>query len=129
MSENFEMCKAIAVELSKYAEGRMYRCPECGEIVEDYETGCECGSDVDDLEQLSLVDYFEDSIYDIEYRVGSDRKYRNVRIMVACGGPNIYVDTAEHAVRLYWWTDRAEAWVDADTCNAIDALFEELYNC
>lgn len=128
MSENFEMCKAIAIEVSKYAEGRMYRCPDCGEIIEDSEEGCACGCDVDDLEQLSLMDYFDDAL-DIEYRIDGSRRYRSVRIMVTCGGPNIYIDTAEHAVRLYWYTERAEAWIDADTCDAIDELFEELYNC
>ena len=127
-NENFEMCKSIALELEKYAEGRMYRCPDCGEIVEDSEEGCTCGADADDLEQLSLYDYFEDAL-DIEYHIGSNKEYRSVRVMVACGGPNIYIDTAERAVRLYWWADRAECWIDPDTCDAIDEMFEELYNC
>ena len=49
--------------------------------------------------------------------------------MVACGGPNIYVDTGSKAVELYWWTDRASYSLLSETAEAITAEFEELYNC
>jgi hypothetical protein len=40
--------------------------------------------------------------------------------MVSCGGPNIYIDTAEKAVLLYWWTDRARYYLSSDAVDAVD---------
>jgi hypothetical protein len=48
--------------------------------------------------------------------------------MIACGGPNIYVDTASKAVELYWWGDRASYLLLSDTVDAIDECFSELFN-
>lgn len=138
--ENWEHCKSIADELDHVAHGDCYRCPKCGEIItwcnddfdggEDTYTCPECGETFDecDLEPFGMWDYFEDC-YDIEYRIGSDRQFRSVRLMVACGGPNIYVDTASQCVELYWWTDKASAMLSVDAVNQINAEFEELFNC
>lgn len=138
--ENWEHCKAIALDIDKVAEGSAYRCPHCGEIIfwdddqyndEDALYTCpECGETFDecDLEPVSLYDYFSD-VYDIEYRIGSDRQFRSVRLMVACGGPNIYIDTASGNVELYWWTDRVSYSLSSDTIDAINAEFEEIYAC
>lgn len=130
--ENRNHCKRIAEDVEAFAEGRVYKCPNCGEYVQDNVLFCDCGEQVDlidgDWEQMSLYDYFEDCL-DIEYRVGSDKEYRSVRIMVACGGPNIFIDTASKAVELYWWTDRASFLLSSDVCEEIDQWAEEYYNC
>lgn len=136
--ENFETCKRIAQELEAFAEGRYIKCPECGEWIEapeddDEKITCpECGEtiDADEAECSSIYDYFDNTeLYDIEYTCGSKKEYRGVRLMVACGGPNIYIDTMEKAVKLYWWTDRAEYALLSDTVEAIDQYFEELFEC
>lgn len=135
--ENLEHCKHIAKHLEEIYNGEYLRCPECGETL--YTVGqeigdkycCpECGhvTDSDDFEEETLWEYFNDC-YDIEYRIGSDKQLRSVKIMVACGGPNIYIDTATKQVELYWWGDRASYPIDYDTCNEIDSIFEEYYNC
>lgn len=141
MSENREHCKAIAERLEAVAAGNIYRCPECGEWItfendqynkDTAEYICqECGETFDecDLEAASLYDYFMDNAYDVEFRIGSDKQFRSVKIMVACGGPNIFIDTAAGAVLLYWWTDRAEFPIDLDTVEAINEWAEEWYNC
>ena len=135
--ENFEYCLHVAKEVEAYGEGRVYRCEECGEVVliddddEQEEYTCpHCGATCDarDLEQLCLWDYFNDC-FDIEYRVDGQKNYRSVRIMIACGGPNVYIDTASRAVELYWWSDRAECPIDIDICNEIDTIFEEYFDC
>lgn len=138
--ENREHCKYIADMLEAVADGRLYRCPECGEFFEwkdeqyNEEEGTytcpECGKvyEENELEAVSMFDYFE-NVYDIEYRIGSDKAFRSVRLMVACGGPNIYIDTAEKAVLLYWWTDFARYNLTSDTAEAINEAFEELYEC
>lgn len=135
--ENRNHCKSIALDLEDYANGLVYKCPDCGEIItvseewsgEKYKCP-DCGTvhDGDDLEQQTLWNYFDD-VLDIEYRIGSDRQLRSVQIMVTCGGPNIYIDTASKQVELYWWGDRASYPIDYDTCNEIDSIFEEYYNC
>lgn len=127
-NENFEHCKSIAQELEKVYNGELFHCPECGELVE--EGTCRCGAEVNEetAEQMSLYEFFDDAL-DIEYICGGRKEYRHVRIMVAFGGPNIYIDTAARAVKLYWWTDRAEYMLDSDVCDEIDFIFEEFFNC
>ena len=140
MTDNRKHCENIAKDLEAYASGNLYRCPECGEVIEwdndqyNEETvaytcqECDTTFEEHELEALSLYDYFEDC-YDIEYRVGSDRQLRSVQVMVACGGPNIYIDTASRAVELYWWGNNASYPIDSDVCDEIDYYFEELLNC
>lgn len=141
MNENREHCKSIAERLDAVAAGFIYRCPECGEWIEfnndqyndeNAEYTCqECNATFDEseLEAVSFYDYFEGGIYDCEFRVGSDLEYRSVKIMVACGGPNIYIDTGSRAVELYWWTDSALYSLGSDTVDAIDEWAEEWYKC
>lgn len=144
--ENWEHCKRIAEELDEITNGNIYRCPHCGELHEmtAYEeteheneigetcyTCPNCSEEIEEseLEAVSIYDYFTGDIFDIEYRIGADKEYRSVRLMIACGGPNIYIDTAEKSVLLYWWTDRAEYPLSSSTCEDIDQYFEELFNC
>lgn len=137
--ENRAHCQRIAETLEAYANGTMYRCPECGETFELQTTGYDeetdsytlpCGCTVDtEPEQLGLYDYFED-VLNIEYRIESDRKtLRSVSLMVAFGGPTIYIDTAENAVLLYWWNDRARYSFDSWIGDEINDWAQELWNC
>ena len=136
--ENRNHCKRIAEELEEYVNGEFYRCPECGERcnVEESENEngdtvykCSCGCVTEyEPEQLGLYDWAED-ILDIEYRCGSDKELRSVQIMVTCGGPNIYVDTATKSVELYWWGDRASYPISYDAAAELDAWAEEYWRC
>lgn len=152
--ENRETCIRIAKELEAIADGKMFRCPYCGNLysledlekdnpykfdddeTDDDETDDDdnphkcphCDKEIDDPEQVTMYDYFSDCL-DIEYRISGSGEYRSVELCVACGGPNIYVDTGSRTVKLYWWSDRADAPIFGDACEQIDAEFEELYNC
>lgn len=135
--ENREHCESIAHDLEDYANGLVYRCPKCNDLItvnenwsgEKYQCpNCGTVHGGGDLEQLSLYDYFDD-VLDIEYRIGSDKQLRSVQILVTYGGPNIYIDTASKAVELYWWGDRASYPIDSEVCGEIDSIFEEIYNC
>lgn len=138
LEENIEHCKRIAMDLDDYANGRVYKCPDCNEIItvtsdwsgEKYKCpNCETVLDYYDMDPQTLWDYFDSDIYDIEYRIGTGKEYRSVKVMVACGGPNIYIDTAAREVQLYWWTDKASYRIDRDTCEEVDNYFEELFEC
>ena len=134
--ENRAHCKHIARELEAYADGLVYRCPECGEIhrfpatVGDKYRCPDCGTvnPVEEWEQLSVYDFLSD-LYDIELRVGIDGEYRSCKIMVACGGPNIYIDTASASVKLYWWLDYAEYPISYSARDEVDSFVEEWRDC
>ena len=120
--DNTAHCIEIANELDALASSSMIRCPECGEIVslpheegEGVELDCGCKVDIDDLDDLdevSMYDYFGDCIYDIGYTISDDFDYRGVRVMIACGGPNIYVDTNTCRVELYWGSSKSYACIE-----------------
>lgn len=136
--ENTARCIEIANELDAITSGCMVRCPECGELVskpfeegEDIELDCGCKVDIgdyDDLEPVDMWEYFYDRVYDIKYTVGCDLEYVGARIMIACGGPNVYIDTNTGRVVLYWWGETASAALSSATVDAIDAYFKDEYN-
>ena len=76
----------------------------------------------------SLYDYFDD-VYDIEYRIDGRGEYRSVRLMIAGGSPNIYVDTDDAYVKLYWGSTQVSAPFSYTASDAIDDIFEEYYKC
>jgi len=80
----------------------------------------------DDGEELTAFDYLQDAL-DIEYIVSSERKYLGARVLVAFGGPNIWVDTRKSIVEGAWWGDKAVA-IFQDNIGLDDAL-SELFNC
>lgn len=136
--DNTAHCIDIAHELDAIANGGIIRCPICGEIVskpymegESIELECGCYIDIDDYddETISMYDYFEDHTLDIEYTINGDLEYKAARVMITFGGPNIYIDTNSGRVELHWWSDTAYATLSSDAINAIDAYFEDTYNC
>lgn len=134
--------KSIAQTIDDIHDGDMYYCPCCGgwynmEAVEikdlEDEDGVPCCPDCESDEALELVgfaDYFNDGIYNIEYRAPSKHDdITSVSVMVACGGPNIYIDTADCKVKLYWWMDYAEAEFSRGAGDEITDYFNEIWNC
>lgn len=129
-NENFEYCKSIAQELEAIANGEKHVCADCGHIIEDDDAMIcpECESD--ELMSSSIYDYFSSTeIYDIEYTIGSDMQFRAVKLMVGCGGPNIYINTGTGSVQLFWWTEKAEYLFDLTTIDEINDYWEEIYLC
>ena len=151
MSKNKKMVKAIVEDMEKYASGDFFIYN--GELfpIDENEfcknEGCTiqqenvCG-DIHlfyimpdgeaifegDIEIATIGDYFDD-FYDIDYVIGSDKHYKACRVLVAFGGPNIYIDTWEKEVQLFWWSDTAIADIPDELCAAIDDFFETIYNC
>ena len=138
LEENIRHCKAIARDVDAFASGDVRTCPECGEMiyrddwnyVGDVFRCPECGhvDDTDNYEMKTIWDYLND-VYNVEFRVDSSKELRSVQIMVACGGPNIYLDTASRDVELYWWTERARWPLSSDAVEALDDWAEEYWGC
>jgi len=86
----------------------------------DYEAG----------EVLTALDYLQDAL-DIRYLVNSDNELLQVQILVAFGGPNIWVDISEDGsgeVRGYWYLDSARVPFTGDAMGLFETL-QDLRAC
>ena len=132
-------------ELTYYdPETESYKCDGCEtvRIVPEYPDGAETDENFytdektgdhlyleDNSETASLYDYFSE-VFDIEYRIAADKKtLKSVKLCITVGGPNIYIDTGDNLVKLYWWGEYAEAYIPSDVSEQITEAFEELYYC
>jgi hypothetical protein len=65
--------------------------------------------------------------YDIRYTVDSRKEYMGAEIMVAGGGPTIWVDTWDRDVKGYWGCDKVrEPFIDNI---GLDDYCEDMYGC
>ena len=100
------MCKNIAEGISE----------PC--MVTDEETG--------KIREQNAHEWMEGT-YDIRYLVDREKRYMAAEIMVAGGGPTIWVDTWENEVKGYWGSDRVTV-PFADNLGLNDYC-EEMYGC
>jgi hypothetical protein len=85
-------------------------------------------SDYDIGDTLNGWDYLND-ILDIEYYMSSDRQtVLGARILVAFGGPNIWIDTRFERVEGYWWGDKCIMTYHEDTMNIGDCV-ADMWGC
>lgn len=116
---NREMCKHIADQLELIADGCLY-------VDDDGEE--HDATDLDevpeDWEQVTMCDYFAD-VYNVRCVLDGNMEYVAVRLMVACGGPNIWVDTEVGRVELYWCGDHASYPLTGSAVSEIDAFASE----
>lgn len=76
-----------------------------------------------------LAEYFDDCL-DVDFIVSGRLEYRGAKILLACGGPNIYLDTREGCVKGYWGAGcYAESYLHRGAVDAVDEYFEEQFNC
>ena len=117
MSKNEKMVQAIVEDMKKYASGNYFIYD--GELfpIDEKEfcsvDGCTIRKETvfdevhmfyvmpngekifeGDIEIATIGDYFGDFL-DVDYVIGSDKHYKACRVLVAFGGPNIYIDTWE----------------------------------
>jgi hypothetical protein len=88
------------------------------EMVTDEETG--------EKRTETAHDWMED-VYDIRYLVDREKRYLGCELMVAGGGPTIWVNTWTSEVEGYWGGDKVvEPFIDNI---GLDDYNEEMYNC
>ena len=103
------MCKRIADDITEKALTRY--------------NGWETKHDEDD--EGTLATRFMDHVYDIRYLVGSDKEYLGAQLMVAGGGPSIWVNTWTNEVEGSWAGDRV-TWAFQDNIG-LDDYCQEMY--
>ena len=140
-NENYEHCKVIAENLEQVASGDYFMYD--GELfpidTDDFSEvkGCRYDEEDDiyimaddeelfasDVYPVDILEWLGD-VYDVEYTIGSDKEYRGVRIMIACGGPDIYINTNSGDVELYWWGESARYPMSSNAINMIDSIYEK----
>ena len=105
------MCKRIADDISEKAITRY----------NGYET------DHDEDDEGTLASRFMEHVYDIRYVVDREKRYFSAELMVAGGGPTIWVNTYTKYVEGYWGGDRVnEPFIDN---LGLDDYCEEMYGC
>ena len=77
------------------------------------------------VEQHGGASEWMEGTYDIRYYVDSSKRYLGAEIMVAGGGPNIWVNTYTKEVEGYWGVDKVlEPFIDYV---GLDDFCEEMY--
>lgn len=113
----------IAGELEAVQEGRAYYMDD-----DPYQLLYLDDADEDmpeDAEQAWFSDYFEET-YNTHYVIDSTGELVGVRIMVAFGGPNVWVDTYNGEVVSYWGGDVERYPLHPSTCSDIEDWAREL---
>jgi len=105
------MCKRIADDITEKAITRY----------NGYET------DHDEDDEGTLASRFMDHVYDIRYIVDHEKKYLGAMLMVAGGGPTIWVNTWTSEVEGSWAGDRCTHYFQDNI--GLDDYNEETYNC
>ena len=73
------------------------------------------------------IDKLMEGVYDIEWITFQDHSYKAARLMVAGGGPNIWVNLQTNTVDGYWGCDKV-SWGFVDNIG-LDDYLEELHSC
>jgi len=81
----------------------------------------------DSTDIINGFDYLQDAL-DIQYIVDSNGEYLGARVLVAFGGPNIWIDTLNQRIEGAWWQDKFDAYYNDDAMD-IDEALRELWNC
>ena len=89
-----------------------------------------CKSSAEDMtegDRLQANSYMEKNVYDIEWITHQDHSYKAARLLVAGGGPNIWVNLQTNTVDGYWGCDKV-TWGFVDNIG-LDDYLEELHSC
>ena len=85
------------------------------------------GLKIDDTSGTGTVTEWMEGTYDIRYYINRDKSYLGAELMVAGGGPNIWVNTYTQQVEGYWGGDKVlEPFIDNI---GLDDYCEEMYGC
>ena len=79
------------------------------------------------VEQHGGASEWMEGVYDIEWITYQDKRYKAARLLVAGGGPNIWVNLQDMTVDGYWGGDKC-SWGFVDNIG-LDDYLEEMHAC
>ena len=110
-------CKGIAEELESYEYGQLVYIENEGGFVDKTEENEE--------EDDGLYGWLN-NVMDIRVTTSLDGKdLYGARICVACGGPNIYVNTEDCIVEGYWGTEHVSVGISGSVCETLNDILDE----
>lgn len=123
------IAKDIAEQANNIAKGLVWYCPDCGA---EHTTAVECPVCKEcgrELEQLTMLDWLDDSWYNdrVTTSTGDPDTVIDGSVMVAFGGPNVWVNT-EGFVEAYSWGDHETAPLDTGACDEIREALQMVWD-
>jgi len=79
----------------------------------------------DENNTMKQLEAFMEGVYDIEWVTFQDGSYKAARLLVAGGGPSIWVNLQTKTVDGYWWNDTCK--VPFEDNLGLDDYLEELH--
>ena len=79
----------------------------------------------DENNTMKQLEAFMEGVYDIEWVTFQDGSYKAARLLVAGGGPSIWVNLQTKTVDGYWWNDTCK--VPFEDNLGLDEYLEDLH--
>ena len=99
----------------------------CKNIADDISNPKISKDDGGEAIELQTAHDWMEGVYDIRYIVDREKRYYSAELMVAGGGPTIWVNLNTKEVEGYWGSDRVnEPFIDNLD---LDGYLEEMYGC
>lgn len=100
-------------------------CTDCGAVLGKSSFCPEC--EMHSPSHYSGLDYISD-VLDVNWILDSNREFKGARLLVAFGGPNIWIDTSKQTVEGHWWGESYTSSYNHDEIG-IEGACSELFNC
>lgn len=133
LNEHDEHCRRVVNELERIADGKLAKCEKCGEEFDYEEDDCEdgfscpsCGEKIDEVQLVSMYDWLNDAL-DIDVLCSLQGEYKAAKVCIGWGGPNVYVDTWESEVKLYWGGNEGSWYFSRSVADKLDEAVSELF--
>ena len=97
----------------------------CEDIADDISNPKISKDDGGEAIELQTAHEWMEGVYDIEWITSNDHKYKAARLLVAGGGPNIWVNLQTNTVDGYWASDKC-SWGFVDNLG-LDEYLEEIH--
>lgn len=92
----------------------------------DHINADEVSEDGEEFLDIGAYEYLND-VLDIEYVVSGSKEYLGARVLVAFGGPNIWINTRTNEVQGYWGGEQCIR--HFDDVLGIDDVLREFWEC
>jgi len=100
-------------------------------IINDLNNGFDGYGSEDEYGDYQDAFKYLEGVLDINWVLNSDRTLKGARLLVAFGGPNIWIDTVNGTVEGAWWGDSySDSYnTDSEFARELDDALGELYAC